>query len=80
MIKETRYLVFRRVDTGATKTETHAVESRGHGNVLGFVKWYGPWRQYCFYSEEGCVFNDGCLQDIAAYSSELMQERRKGAR
>jgi hypothetical protein len=52
------------------------VESRRHGDTLGVIKWYGPWRQYCFYPEPGCVFNSDCLRDIAGFCFKLMQEWR----
>jgi hypothetical protein len=46
-------------------------------DLLGIVEWYGPWRQYCFSAEEGCVFSAGCLKDIEAFLLALMAERAK---
>ena len=69
------YLTFTKVgDTG--KTLIVAVNSRHHGNRLGLIRWYGPWRQYVFYPGPGTLFNKGCLQDIMAVCDKLMQDRR----
>jgi hypothetical protein len=34
---------------------------------LGFVKWYAPWRCYCFEPYPLTIFNEGCLMDIAGF-------------
>lgn len=36
-----------------------------HGDVLGFVRWFGRWRQYTFDPSTGTGFNRDCLLDIA---------------
>ena len=40
---------------------------------LGYIKWHGPWRQYCFFPEPfaDLVFNDGCLKDICHFMEQL---------
>ncbi len=47
-------------------------------NVLGVVKWYGPWRQYCF-SQIALmgVFNASCLDDIAEFIRSLPRKSGK---
>ena len=78
MIKETRYLIFTEIsDTG--KTLAISVDSRHRGHRLGVIKWYGPWRQYTFWPQAGCVFNRECLWNIAAFCDTLMQDRRRKA-
>jgi len=72
------YLRVRKIgDTG--KTAIYAVDSAQHGDRLGEIKWYGPWRQYCFYPKAGCVFNNDCLQDIARTCRQLTNEHRRRA-
>lgn len=34
------------------------------GAYLGSLKWYGAWRQFCFFPAEGTIFNTGCLGTI----------------
>ena len=48
-----------------------------HGGLLGYVQWYGAWRQYSFMPTSGAVFNRGCLADITAFIDEKMREWRK---
>ena len=61
------------------------VESKGKTSVwmclskdaykLGEVKWYGPWRQYCFFPENA-IFNKGCLEDVNDFIKQLMDLRK----
>lgn len=37
---------------------------------VGQVKWLSRWRRYCFFPEEGTVFEQDCLRDIAAFVEE----------
>ena len=80
---ESKYLEFFKTDhTG--KTEVYDVRGKrradlyeNKGYVLGHIKWYSPWRQYCFYPSPSCVFNNGCLGDISAFIKGLMEERKR---
>lgn len=44
--------------------------------TLGFIKWYGAWRQYCFFPEGSTIFNKGCMLDVTDFIDQLMEERR----
>ncbi len=59
------------------KTEVYDVLSKRSGAILGHVKWYGAWHQYCFFPSPQCVFNNGCLNDIVEFIQGLMEERKK---
>ena len=76
MSKVSKYLEFRFV-CNKPKTKVYEVLSEKHGTSLGFIKWYGPWRQYAFFPEVGCLFNKGCLMDIAIFLNKLNKEQRK---
>lgn len=45
---------------------------------LGEIAWFGSWRQYVFMSEDGIIYNNGCLTDIAEVLTDLNKEHRKG--
>ena len=45
------------------------------GLILGIIKWFPSWRQYCFFPEADCVFNIHCLNDIKEFIQDLMDER-----
>jgi hypothetical protein len=59
------------------KTKTYKVVNKDNGSFLGFVRWFGSFRQYSFFPSEGCVFEKTCLRDIADFMQKLMDERKK---
>jgi len=44
------------------KTKVWRITSK-HGAILGVVKWFPQWRQYCFFIGE-LVFSSSCFRDI----------------
>ncbi len=48
------------------------------GSSLGEVKWYGSWRQYCFFPESDTVWNATCLKDIQAFLDEQNAAHKTG--
>jgi len=77
MPKEYKYICFEKLET-KTKTKQFTVKNKT-GFILGWVKWYAPWRRYCFTSQrEYLVFDAVCLADIQDFLTELMAERKGG--
>lgn len=73
-------------------TNIWAMKSISSGDLLGVIKWYPRWRQYCLMIDFprdltsgpnvllGIVLSAGCLRDIAEFIDQLMAERKsKGA-
>lgn len=52
------------------------VVNKGSNVVLGVIKWYGPWRQYCFFTTNA-IFNPDCLARIASECSMMTTAHRK---
>ena len=71
---ETKYLKFIMVATTG-KTEVWRVISKSQGSILATIKWYGAWRQYCFFPENA-LFNSTCLGDIKKFLDGLNAEYR----
>lgn len=46
-------------------------------SIIGEIKWYPPWRKYCFFPDFACVFETKCLTDIVNFINELMEERKQ---
>ncbi len=44
---------------------------------LGIVKWYAPWRRYCYFPLCQAVYSVGCLADIQDFIENAMDARRK---
>lgn len=57
------YVYFRVAEERET-TKVWEVVSRSSGDVLGIVKWYGPWRRYSFLPSDKTLFDEICLTDI----------------
>lgn len=73
--KTTKYMTFRLVEQ-KPKTGVYHVLNNSSGFLLGIIRWYGPWRQYCFFPEAQTLFNVGCMQDIIDFIGELREESR----
>jgi len=52
------------------------VISKNRGGILGEIKWYYKWRQYCFYPSDGTLFNKGCMQEIINFMEKLNVKRK----
>lgn len=69
------YLAFTEIrDTG--KTKVISVDAKSSGDLLGIIKWYGPWRQYVLHPEPYTLWNKGCLSDVNDHMDELMRARK----
>jgi hypothetical protein len=69
------YLRFVELSTPNRKTPIVEVRSRSSNALLGQIKWYGAWRQFCFWPEPATIFNIGCMTDIEAEIAALRNER-----
>jgi len=60
------------------KTQAWHVYSKNHNSFLGYIKWFGRWRQYAFFPAAETVWNPECLKDICEFIRDLMEDHRKG--
>lgn len=73
-----QWITFREVVTKPGRV-TRVFECRtNEGNdFLGCIRWYSPWRRYCFMPASSVlVFEQTCLRDIATFLDALTEERR----
>lgn len=62
-------------DTGKTKVwDIHALQN---DELLGSVRWFGRWRQYCFYPSRATIWNADCLNDVTAFIKYQMELRKE---
>lgn len=54
-----------------SKTSVWACRNNQAGAELGRIRWYGAWRQYCYFPVAQAVYSRGCLEDIAAFLKDL---------
>jgi len=73
----TKYLHFEEL-TAKTKTKQFQVLNKLSFSLLGFIKWYAPWRRYCFFTVgSGFIFDAECLADIQDFINKLMLKRKE---
>lgn len=70
MIADYKYIYFRKIKD-KPKTSVWLCYSNSSNEVIGTVKWYGPWRQYCFFPEPNTVFNITCHDHISNFIRQL---------
>ena len=46
------------------KTKVWGCFNNSTSSLLGHVKWYAPWRQYCYFPATIAMYSAGCLDDI----------------
>ena len=78
----TKYLMFES-DEPKPNTKVWRVLNRHHGDLLGYVKWYAKWRQYCFWGHdgyncpEGIILSAKCIRDIEDFLIQVNEEHRE---
>ena len=76
VIKETQYLVFEDMEVKKRKTKLLAIRNKNSEDIIGYIEWYGPWRQYTFFPEFDTVWNINCLNDVQEVIQKLMKDRK----
>lgn len=74
---DNEFIYFVDETAGERKTKLIAVMNRKGNYALGYISWWGPWRQYAFRPGAQMTFNKGCMESIIEKIDELMTERRK---
>lgn len=60
------------------KTDIYAVVSYVEKDVLGYIRWHGPWRQYVFGTNSDVIWSWDCLKQVSEFIKKLMDERKHG--
>jgi len=59
------------------KTDVYSVKNIKSQFVIGLIKWYPSWRQYCFFPSNDTLYSLGCLDNIVNFLRKLKREREK---
>jgi hypothetical protein len=61
------------------KTPRYLVRNKSQDAILGIIKWYGAWRQFCFFPQPETVWSTGCLaglqQAMGSIAARYKQQR-----
>jgi hypothetical protein len=69
------YLTFNEYPSPTGKTTIASINSRRSGELLGEIRWHGPWRQYCFFPEKRTIWNRGCMFEIQVQITHMTNRR-----
>lgn len=62
------HIVFKEIgESNSGKTKVWNVINTGGQFVLGSVKWWAPWRRYCFFPVAGTAYDKSCLREVADF-------------
>jgi len=77
-VKEYKWITIKKASKKG-KTFVYDVYSDS-GDIIGHVKWYVPWRKYCFFPLEysATVFEQVCLMDLSNYLAQLNIDHKEG--
>ena len=65
-----KYIYFKVTDE-KPKTKVWGCFNNSTCSLLGHVKWYAPWRHYCYFPATIAVYSEGCLRDICRFIDQL---------
>lgn len=51
--------------------------SHSYAERLGEIKWYGAFRQYVFYPDEGTMWSSGCLEIVNGFLKAVNKRHRQ---
>lgn len=57
-----------------SKTKVWRCRNNKNQNLLGTVKWFSRWRQYCFFPETNTIFSIGCMKDIMYFIEQVKED------
>ena len=63
----------------AGRTDYYAI-TKNLGGMLGWIRWYASWRQYCFFPCEGTIWSVDCLADVSTFTEKLNTDAAKAAK
>jgi len=58
------------------KTHVWGCFNNRSGKLIGEIKWYSAWRQYCFFPYTRSLFNDTCLDNVSHFLGQLRDGRK----
>jgi len=65
-----RFITIHLQPVAGGKTDRYTVTDRD-GGLLAWVRYYSPWRRWCFLPCEGTVWSEDCLADVRRFIARL---------
>lgn len=80
MTKRPEYIKFVEEDASHLKTRLVVVKTVSSEAELGWISWYGPWRQYVFKPRIQTIFNPDCLMQISGEVAKMSRDHSEARR
>ena len=75
MKNEFEYIIIKEIEK-KPKTSVFSVVNKKYGDLLGIVRWHGPWRGYVLDIQEKTIWSIGCMKDVTGFMLGLMIGRK----
>lgn len=73
---ESEFIYVEKTEFPKRKTPIYKLFSMSNHDIkLGEIKWFGAWRQYCFYPEGNTIFDRKCLTYINNFLEEVNKKK-----
>ena len=72
------FIYFEKIEDKPKTSVWECRNNKSHG-VLGIIKWYSGWRQYCYFPSCQAVYSGGCLRDIEDFLKRLKKYEKANA-
>ena len=73
---ESKFIYVSKVELPKRKTPIYKLYSMQNKDIfLGEIKWFGAWRQYCFFPEGDTIFDRKCLTYINNFLEEVNKKK-----
>lgn len=69
------FIKFTETAPPSDKTKRWMISNQSGSVLLGVVKWYAPWRRYCYFPLQDIVLDAACLGDIVTFIEHEMSKR-----
>lgn len=67
-----KYIKIEEVGVSPTgKTKVWLVVNEKKNFAVGYIKWYGGFRKYCFFPVNGTLYDSDCMQKIAEFLQDV---------
>lgn len=71
IVFQSEYLEIQEEKLANRKTSIYHIWSIKEKCTLGEIKWYAPWRKYCFYPNNDTIWDSKCLSEIINFLNDL---------
>lgn len=75
-----KFVRFELVQNHSDGTSVFAIYNNITGEHLGLIEWHDKWRKYCFFPNDGTLWEEECLTEVIKYIKELMKYIRDSRR